>query len=247
MIRYLLLLFMLSVASVNTYAQDKDDYFLYRENASDLINLLRGASPLVYGFGFTGTYYAYSETFEDGNVVYNGKLYKDVRLNLNSHLDELYVIDNHIGKVVILNKDFVSEFRIGDRLFVNINQYASNLSEDAPSYSLESGYYQLLWEGDGVRMLKKIRKIYEEKINQSLSTSSKNQIERIFFPTTQYYMLSEDKMVQIRRLSDIWRFYELPRSSVRKFVRGNIFDVRNNRDNSYNALLQYINSTLLSR
>lgn len=136
---------------------------------------------------------------------------------------------------------------MGDRVFVNINQEASSLSQDASLFSLESGYYQLLWDGDGVRMLKKIRKIYEEKINQSLSSSSKNQIERIFFPTTQYYMLSEDKMVQVKRLSDIWKFYGLPRSSVRKFVRDNIVDVRNNRDNSYNALLQHINSTLLSR
>lgn len=240
MIRPILLTCLLSLATINSFSQEKDDYTVYRDNASDLINLLRGASPLIYGFGFTGTYYAYSDTYEFGKVVYNGKIYKDVRLNLNSHLDELYVIDDQIGKVVILNKDFVSEFQLGDKRFININQ-------DASHYSLDSGYYQLLWEGDEVRLLKKIKKLYEEKINQSLSSSSKNQIERIFFPSTQYYMLSNDKIVQVKRLSDIWKFYSLPRSSVRKYVRENLVDVRNNRDYSYNSLLLYINSTLLSR
>ena len=67
-----------------------------------------------------GTYFLESEEYCEGTVVYNGKLYVDLVLNLNAHLDELYIKMPQYNAGSVLLKAHVESFTLNNRQFINI-------------------------------------------------------------------------------------------------------------------------------
>ncbi len=221
-----------------SYSQKQEDYDLFVNEAKELSNLYRGAAPLRYNFLFTGTYFAYSEEYIQGDVFYNDKQYKDVLLNLNSHIDELYVLVKESGLPVMLNKDFVKQFNIGDRHFKNLTFKKNNLS-------LEDGYYEVLWNKDRDWLLKKTIKKYEERINIMAYAQASNKVERVFHNTIQYYLIRDNFAKKIKRASDLRSSYGVSAGELRRYIKEANIEVRHNEDFAFTRILEFINSSLL--
>ena len=229
---------LLVMQTTASYAQGMGDYELFMKDAKGLSNLYRGAATLNYKFKYTGTYFAYSDEFVHGDVLYNDKLYKDVLLNLNSHLDELYVFVKENGIPVMLNKDFVERFRIGDRKYRNFKFSSTNLA-------LEDGYYEVLWSNSSDEFIKKTTKQYEERINLSGSYDQSNKIERLFVPSDKYFLLKDKLAKQIKRTSQIRSIYGVSGGLIRKHIRDNNLDTKHNKDIAFTSIVKFINSSLL--
>lgn len=221
-----------------SYSQKHGDYELFMDGAKEFSNLYRGAAPLNYKFKYTGTYFAYSDKYVYGDVYFNDKLYKDVLLNLNGHLDELYVFAEENGMAVMLNKNFVERFTIGDRHYINLKFRNNN-------HLLQDGYYEILWCNDTDSLIKKTTKKYEERINQLADLGTGNKIERIFTPSNQYYLLKENLAKQIKRASQIRAIYGVNRGALRKHIRDKELDLRLNKDVAFKSIVEFINSSLL--
>lgn len=240
MIKKILALFflLLAIQITPSYSQESGDYELFMEEAKELSNLYRGAAPLNYRFIYTGTYFAYSSEYVQGNVFYNHKLYKDVLLNLNSHLDELYVFVKENGMPVMLNKEFVERFNIGTRNFINFKFNGTNAT-------LQDGYYEVLWSNNRDRLIKKNRKKYEERVNQTAHIGTDSKVERIFLSSNHYYLLNNRTSKEIKRAAHIRSFYGVSSSKIRKHIRENELDVRHNKDVAFTSIVEFINSSLL--
>lgn len=219
----LLLIGIASLLSTSlSFAQNDYDYNRFVKESGERSVLYRGEEPLIYNFRTNGTFYAFSENFEKGSVKYNGKIYKDVYLNLNSHLDELYVkAENSMG-VTVLNKEFVENFSFGGRNFVNSS----------------TGYYQVLFDGS-VKLYKKITKKYEERLE---GTSMRNQMERLFVPSVNYYLWDGKTFRTLKRMSDLLSYYKSERRAIRQMIRENGDRFRNDKDFSFAETIRFVES-----
>ncbi len=190
----------------------QDDYKSFMESAGSNSALFKGAAPLLYRFVYTGTYYAYEKTYLEGDVLYNGKHYKGVRLNLNSHLDELIALDVKNNRNVQLNKVYVDSFTIGARKFVNIREREN-------SGMITPGYYELLYD-NSVTVYKKIVKVYTETINQEYIASNRGLIKK-FVSSVKYLLKNENGVYTIKRKRDLLDLYPDMKKEIRKYIRTN--------------------------
>ena len=140
MVKRIFVFILLSFSYSCVYSQNGTDYDKFVAEAGDFLNLYRGTSPLPYKSLHIGTYYAFSEEFEKGDLYYNGKIYHGVEMNLNSHLDELYVKVPGSGRAVMLNKEFINKFSLGKRNFLLIDK---RHEKGAP----QPGFYEILYDG----------------------------------------------------------------------------------------------------
>ena len=111
----------------------------YQQQAKELSTLYRGRVQNAYPFRYNGTYYMDTRTFSTGDVLYNGKLYKDVLLNVDAYAMELVTRPDKNAAGVMLDRDQVAWFTLGDRRFVNLRYMGF---PKAPE-----GFFELIMDG----------------------------------------------------------------------------------------------------
>ncbi len=225
------------------------DYITYNENAKEHSLLYRGKAPFAYRFIYTGTYFAYSEEFQKGDLRYNDKIYHDVLLNINSHLDELYLFNTYSRKYVVLNKEYVDYFTLDGRKFVNIRKptgvKALPVTNNLPvTNDLSPGYYEVIFKNNSLGLYKKIKKIYSDKIGHSYNPGQAEDgryaVERIFEISHTYFFVRQGIVKTIRRFSDLLREFPEQKGEIRHFVRERGFDIRNGKDLTYSEVLKFV-------
>ncbi len=223
--------------SINLFSQNNTDYERFMSSSQGLLNLYRGTAPLNYRFKFTGSYFAYSEDFKRGDICFNEKTYHGILINLNSHLDELYIHIPESGRYVVLNKDYVSRFNMQSKKFINSDQIFI-VNKPTPL----NGFCEILFEDNNVMLLKKIIKTYAERINNFTSTENNSKLERIFNPSYYYYIIKDQKAYHIRNYRDISNALQFKIRDIRRYSRENHLDVRTNKDISFFKVVELIQS-----
>lgn len=117
----------------------QDDLSRFEKDAGALSTLFRGRLQKNTTFRYNGTFYLDTRTFRKGDVLYNGKYYTDVLLNLNASTQELVIRPEANSAGVILYRDQVAWFSIGNRRFVNLRYIGL---KDAPE-----GYFEVIRDG----------------------------------------------------------------------------------------------------
>lgn len=126
-------------------------YGEYAESAGSKAVLYRGKLPDKYLYAFNGTPFWESRTYLRGEVKYNGKLYRDVLLNIDACRMELLCRYSNDVSPVILNRQDVQYARLGGSLFINLNNLGYG--------SAPEGYFELIKDGEAP-VLKQVKKIY---------------------------------------------------------------------------------------
>ena len=120
-------------------AQQSPEYLTFIQDSGYKSVLFRGRIAQSYNATpYNGTYYWSSPEFQSGSVMYNGKLYTDVLLNIDANTQDLLVRSNPNTLPVILDREYVEYCYIGEDKFLNLR----NLGIDA-----KEGFYQVLAEG----------------------------------------------------------------------------------------------------
>ena len=122
---------LLALGGVATAQEDPESAFA---------GIFRGKMPGVYPYKYNGTYYWERKEFLNGDVFYNGRLYRDVSLNVDAARGELQVRPMNNVTPVVVFRDQVAWFTMGETLFVNL-QYLG--WKEAPE-----GYYEVVRDGE---------------------------------------------------------------------------------------------------
>ena len=92
----------------------------YQQQAGMHSTLYRGKLPKLYPYKYNGTYYLESRQFSRGSILYNGKVYDNVLLNLDAFTQNLEVKPDAKIASVILDRSQVVWFTLNGARFVNL-------------------------------------------------------------------------------------------------------------------------------
>jgi len=194
------------------------DYTVYMEAAGENSILLRGASPVTNVIRTPNdgsTFFAYSADFEIGNLMFRHKNYYHLLLNLNAELDELYLKDPEKGTWLLLNKNFVDFFYLGDRKFIHHRPLVNQ--------GLPYGYYEELYTGN-VKLYKKSKRIYYQGLN------TRGEMQRGFALSQSYYLWKEAKWTIINKQADLKKIYKNQKNELNSVIREVNHTFRKNRE-----------------
>lgn len=138
-------------------AQSADEFTKFQSAASYQSTLFRGRSARLYtGTLFNGHYFWTSPEFRTGSVTFNGKTYHGVLMNIDACAQDLLVRSHAGAPAVIVARDMVPEFQIGDEHYVNL------VFAGVPG--AVEGYYRIACESP----------LIYQRVNKVLSSSTNN-------------------------------------------------------------------------
>lgn len=219
---------MLCSTAITAFSQDIQpiiDHYL--EEAGVFAPIYNCKFPPLYRSRFTGTFYLESEDFYQGTVVYDGKLYTDVNLNLNVHLDELYIVFPQYRTQAVLLKDYVSEFTLGDMKFTKV------LYKDWPQ-SPREGYFQILHDSNHLKVFKWTRKFYNQ------ANPSQSLIPYSFDPKTVYFVIKDGAFIPVKNKSTFLKAIGNQKRALKDYISQHDFSFKKEaRDESFAACAAY--------
>ena len=198
-------------------ATAQDDYALFSDRAGSASLLYRGHKAYEYALLYNGTYYWSSPDFQTGTVVYNGKAYRDILLNIDAARQDLVVRVSGVSYKLI-PREHVQECAFGGRQFLNL-QYL--YGETAPS-----GYWEVLYAGRA-KVLQRVTKRLEQDLDGRKREEThydgpfRMDIYQAFIYSADYCYISEDgEIVPLKRRSDVLKLFDKSRRrDVRRHVR----------------------------
>ncbi len=193
--------------------------------------LFRGVTPLKYVFLFGGIYYAYSEDFEEGELYYHGKYYSGVKLNLDAHRDHLLAQVPGSFINVVLDSEWVEWFTYGKKRFIHVSQ-------DDYNGVLASGFYEVLYDGEGT-LLKKNEKKLDENVDKNLREGS---YARKFYSANRYYLVKDGEITYISGVKSFAGMYKEQKKGIRQFIKKQhrSFTRKENIDESLVKVMSFI-------
>ena len=124
----------------NAAAQDPESTFA---------GIFRGKLPAVYPYKYNGTYYWDRKEFQRGDILYNGRIYRDIALNIDAYAGELQVQPLEKATPMTVFRDQVAWFTMGGKTFVNLRYLGW---EEAPE-----GFFEILRDGE-IPLLRRVEK-----------------------------------------------------------------------------------------
>ena len=199
-------------------AAAQDDQTLFRNEAGGASLLYRGRKAYVHNVLFNGTFYWRDPGFRSGTVLYNGKQYDDVLLNIDAARQDLIVrIPGSVLEKVV-DERYTESFTLDGDRFLNLRYLCG---ETAPE-----GYWQVLHDGP-IRFLLQVSKRKEQDLEGSKSNQTgydgpyRDKVFLVFTRQVSYCCLREDgTVVPISRRRDLLKMFEPSlRREIRRHVR----------------------------
>lgn len=199
-------------------ASAQDDYALFSDRAETASLLYRGHKAYEYALLYNGTYYWYGPEYQTGTVVYNGKSYRDVLLNIDAARQDLIVRVGSGISYKLLEREYVRECSFSGRQFLNL-QYL--YGEQAPS-----GYWEIIYAGRA-KVLRRVTKHLEQDLDGRKRDETRydgpfrRDIYQAFVYSADYCYIPEDGgIVPVKRRSDVFKLIDKTlRRDVRRHIR----------------------------
>ena len=191
MVKRLILIALALLSLAGTAAAQSED------EAAVFAGIFRGKLPATYPFKYNGTYFWSRKAFQKGTVWYNGKQYDDISLNVDAYTNELQVRPLENASAVVVYRDQVAWFTMGETRFVNLRYLGWT---EAPE-----GFYEVVRDGKKpiLRQVKKSLRfdatsgghlnVGEETEDFSFTTPS------YFQPEETYYVLENGALRKVRK------------------------------------------------
>lgn len=214
----LLLLAVLLGSLFPARAAAQDDYTLFHERAGNASLLYRGHKAYQYVLRFNGTNYWSTPVFMPGEVVYNGKFYRDVLLNIDASRQDLVLRLNDGVSAKVLERDQVRECAFGGRHFLNLQVLYGEASP--------SGYWEVLYDGRS-KIVRRVVKTLENDLegNKRSQTHFDGEYRPHVFQTFTYsesycYVSEDGGIIPVSRRRDLLkRIDRTQRREVRRHIR----------------------------
>ena len=158
--------------------------------------IFRGPVVEAYPHYVRGTAYLNSSEFQKEMVVYNRKLYYNVKLNLDVFRDIVCVMVPESTIEMVLDSPLVESFTLNGKEFVN----ASGVE------GLERSFYEKLY-GGGNMLLKETVKKYHRV--------DKGNVE--FYSTVKYFLVKDGKAARVKGMRAFKKLYPEKKKVLRKY------------------------------
>lgn len=203
--KILLLLFVcFSAALLCTHASAQEQETFYRG---------KGVQP--YNLRYNGNYYWRNAEFGGGSMVYNGKLYDGLTLNINAHKQEVLLRRHGEVTPLSLENEYVSWLSIRDTMYVNLRYNGFP--------GVEEGFFQVMSDRRDV-LFKHVSKVivsdtkdangeligyYDPKYSPNIPT--------YFKCVNSYYILKDGQLIRVRNRKDLKRLYPELKKEVNRY------------------------------
>lgn len=168
-----------------------------------------------------------------GSVNVNGKTFTGLQLNYDIYSDQLVYLDESYDgsrRIILLNKNQVGGFTLGDHLFIK-------LKPDDIINIQESQYFEFLYSGE-VCLFKKWSKEYESNASQEFPNGK-------FLDTkTTWFILKNDKFYRVTNRFALLKVCKDRKEEMKKYFRKNRINVRKGTDQKLIGFIDYYNSLI---
>lgn len=196
--KHLIVFLLLAVVSVPATAQGDYERKMFMDAAGYQSILYRGRQASSYAhIKYNGHCFWLSPQFLLGSVYLNGKQYDDVLLNIDACEQQLLTRTTEASPAIIIPRDRVTSFSIGESKFVN-------LEVTAPELEAEAGFYQILRAGDAPVIYRSEKMIRTSPDNdngeQGIGYHDPDYNEEVltsFIMTRKFYTLRDGKLKRI--------------------------------------------------
>ena len=165
---------------------------------STYAGIFRGKLPNIYPHKFNGTYFWDRKEFQRGDVMYNGKLYRDVSLNIDACEGELLVRPLENANAVVVFRDQVAWFTMGQSLFVNLRYLGWKEAQE--------GYFEVIRDGETPLLRKRSRILRFDSSGRSMmirkdAEDYRPDVMNYFDAKDTYYALEKGTLKKISKRS----------------------------------------------
>ncbi len=171
------------LVAVPAGAQDKE-LSGYLQDAGSQATLFRGRLQNKYPFKYNGTFFLETRKFQEGEVMYNGKYYNHIFLNLDAYAQELVVRPDAMSAGIILYRDQVSWFGMDGKRFVNLRYMGYS--------SAPEGYFEVVRDGEKPLLLQTYKRFRSQTGNVATSKEIL-ELDGNYNPAVVTYFVKEER------------------------------------------------------
>ena len=209
----------LLTASAALRAQDYDELRGFEQASGSASILYRGKTATRYLANANGTYYWSTKKYGTGDIVFEGRRYDGVEMNIDAIAQEVLVRLKGTTVEIALPTDKVDSLTIDGTGFVNIR----NAGDGMPA-----GLYEILHRGSVVlyRNVAKLLHSSTTNVNGKLigydDPNYNTKFISFYEYSPSYYLLSEDGSAsRIKSKSALVRCFPDKKKALNRFIRAN--------------------------
>ena len=177
------------------------------QNISGQDALFRGKMSDRYSSNFNGTPYWDAEGFMPGSILYNGKRYDGVYINVDAALCEVNVKPSPEIAATSPDRNQVSWFTRGGKRFVNLQYLGVEGARE--------GFYEVLFDGN-VSLLKRVDKfLHKDTGNHNTEgmigyedSNYQHDVLSFFKISTEYLYLKDGELVKLKNRNALLNMYK---------------------------------------
>lgn len=168
--------------------------------------------------------------WESGNVTYDGNRYDSIFLKYDIYKDLLLIENfnsNGYLSPIILYSPKVSSFDLFGYSF-------KRFEEDSLS-KLKTGYYNIMYEGNGMEVLIKRRK-------EITNSNEINTLLEMYSQKDKYYIKKDKAYHQVKKKKSILKVLVDHKKEMKSYIKRNNYRFKNNPDSQLVETVKYYNS-----
>ncbi|MFM9909279.1 MAG: hypothetical protein ACKVOW_08020 [Chitinophagaceae bacterium] len=191
---------------------------LYFASIGDQLGLYNGNQYVPYSFPFkeAGHPFFNKEGLSAGSVVYNKVLYTDIQL-LYDEVGDFVVFADRFHRIKLISER-VTAFTLYNNNFIRIVKDSIN-----PTL-INTGFYNLLYEGKITLLKKEIKAISEDIL------STTDGIVRFIRVKKYYYIKKNNNFYQLKRKKDLFEIFKDNKKEIQQYIKTNKLSFKKDRD-----------------
>lgn len=196
--------------------QEYEELEAFQADAGELSILFRGREAMNYKIPHNGTYLWGPEDFAVGDLMFNGRLYHNLYMNIDAVRQEPLVCFRNRLLPVALDPVRVEWFTMGERKFVN--------ASDQGIPEVPEGFFEIIYSGK-MTLLKHVEKAFASRVENTNGAiigyddpDYRDKVLSFFGYYPSYFLrLDDGEVVRIKHKQNILRY--LPdRKAVKKHM-----------------------------
>lgn len=192
---------------ISTDEQVKNAIADYSHYTRDNAPLFNGSVYLYYTFKMEGDPFFGSNDFNEGWVNFNGRKYDSLALLYDLVRDQLVVLSPDKQSRIVMHNEFIDSFSLYNHTFIA-------LKEDHKQNLYNTGFYDLLYNGQNVQFLGRRLKVLNPRIVSNVMITS--------FPVkNRFYIHKKDLYYLVSSKKDVFRVFSDKARELKKLMHQN--------------------------